>query len=276
MITDVVQRWRNGRASYRPAGVPFDHAAFEVALLPTEKEIKAFVLAHHYEASFPAARFRFGLYRRGGALVGAAIFSQPVCNAVLDIAPGEGRERAELGRLVLLDDEDVGRANAESWFIARCFEQLERIGLVGIVSFSDPVPRTDVDGRQVFKGHIGGIYQATNALYTGRGDARTLRLLPDGRPLNNRSLGKLRRMERGWEHVLRQLQKHGGGKSFDGDGEAYIAEWLPRITRPLKHKGNHRYVFGLTRAARRELRRRKERDYRDLPYPKFDLFGGVQ
>ena len=33
----------------------------------------------------------------------------------------------------------------------------------------------------VFPGHLGTIYRATNAIYTGLATARTLRLLPDGR-----------------------------------------------------------------------------------------------
>ena len=40
MLTDITQRWRNGRAAYRPAGLPFDPTGFEVAMLPHETEIK--------------------------------------------------------------------------------------------------------------------------------------------------------------------------------------------------------------------------------------------
>lgn len=39
---------------------------------------------------------------------------------------------------------------------------------------------TNVVGALVFGGHIGTISQAHNAVYLGRGTARTHRLLPDG------------------------------------------------------------------------------------------------
>jgi hypothetical protein len=47
------------------------------------------------------------------------------------------------------------------------------------VVFSDPVERRRADGTVIMPGHVGVIYQASNAVYTGRGTARTLALLPD-------------------------------------------------------------------------------------------------
>src|SRR5206468_2839829 len=88
----------------------------------------------------------------------------------------------ELGRFVLLDEV---AGNGETWFLARCFEQL-RGRVVGVVSFSDPIPRTAINGREVFPGHIGGIYQAFNGRCLGRGTPRTLRLLPDGTVFSDR------------------------------------------------------------------------------------------
>jgi hypothetical protein len=41
-------------------------------------------------------------------------------------------------------------------------------GVRGVVSFSDPVPRRTAAGDLVFPGHIGTIYQASNAGYLGR------------------------------------------------------------------------------------------------------------
>jgi len=53
-----------------------------VAELPDDAAAKAFVLEHHYSASYPAARWRFGLFRRG-ALQGVAVFSHPVNDRAL-------------------------------------------------------------------------------------------------------------------------------------------------------------------------------------------------
>lgn len=268
MITDAVQRWRAGRASYRPAGEPIDPRAYEVA--PIEESVaRDFVLAHHYAASYPAARFRYGMFR-GPELVGTVVFSHPVNDAVLRPLPGERKERCELGRLVLLDDVP---ANGESWLIARCFELVAREGIAGVVSFSDPVPRARVDGRVVFKGHIGTVYQATNATYTGRGTRRTLKVLPDGSILNDRALQKVRGGERGWEYVMRQLVD-AGAAPLRGEPDAWLREQLPRVTRPLKHPGNHRYLFGLTRAAKKALPQTlRAAGLEVLHYPKLTMWG---
>jgi hypothetical protein len=71
------QRWRNHRTLYRPAGEVIRPADYEVAAIHSDHEAKAFVLAHHAFKTYPAARFRFGLYRHG-QLVGVA-----VCSATL-------------------------------------------------------------------------------------------------------------------------------------------------------------------------------------------------
>ncbi len=66
MIADVSQRWRGGRASYRPKGEPIDTRLYEVAAIDgkgADNACKTFVQANHYSASYPAARQRLGLYR---------------------------------------------------------------------------------------------------------------------------------------------------------------------------------------------------------------------
>ena len=68
MNVDGAQRWRSGRASYRPAGEVIDTRRFEVAAVDgpgADNVARAFVVAHHYSASYPAARERIGLYRGG-------------------------------------------------------------------------------------------------------------------------------------------------------------------------------------------------------------------
>jgi hypothetical protein len=60
-------------------------------------------------------------------------------------------------------------------------------GVRGLVMFSDPLPRTHADGTVVMPGHIGTIYQATNAVYTGRATPRTLTLLPNATVFSDRA-----------------------------------------------------------------------------------------
>lgn len=250
MIADANQRWREGRHSYRPKGEPIKTSEYDIAPIGFA-EAKAFVTRHHYSRSFPASRFRFGLFHRG-ELVGAAVFSVPCRDIVLtSVFPGEATASVELGRLVLLD---AVPGNGESHFVARCYELLRREGLVGVVSFSDPVSRTTSDGETIFAGHYGCVYQALNACYLGRGKGRLLRLLPDGSVLSDRAISKIRSREKGWEYASRLLESHGAQPLGPSDDErAWLRTWIPRLTRPLRHGGNHKYAWALDRRARRFL-----------------------
>jgi hypothetical protein len=259
VISSVCQRWRSGRASYRPAREVVDTRRLEVATIDRDTVARAFVVEHHYSASYPAARFRFGLYQ-GGDLVGVAVFSVPANYAALACLPCPTAEATELGRLVLLDHV---KANAESWFIARCFEDLRRLGIAGVISFSDPVPRQDTAGTTVFRGHVGTVYQASNAIYLGRSRASSLRLLPDGSVLHNRALAKLRGGECGRRYVAAQIER-ASGIAVVGDVDTWLTTWLPRITRRLPHGGNHKYAFAIDRRIRRYMPESQT-------YPKFDL-----
>lgn len=258
MITNVVQRWGNGRSSYRPAGETIDTRSYEVAAIDDDTTAKRFVLDHHYSGSYPAARFRFGIYR-GEALEGVAVFSVPAQPLALACLPGSDAERVELGRLVL---RDAVPANAESWFIARCFEQLRAAGIVGVISFSDPAERVDASGQRVFPGHVGTIYQATNACYLGRSKAETHRMLPDGTIFHRRAMAKIKERSRGWHYASEILVRHGATALDEADdAPSWLASWLGRLTRPLRHPGNHKYAWTLQRRDRRHLPA-------SLPYPK--------
>lgn len=280
MIVDHVQRWRNRLALFKKAvSEPLDPGAYEVAPIDgpgADKIAGEFVRSHHYSASYPAARERIGLYRSraawavgGGELVGVAVFSVPAQGKVLDVLPCDRAEAVELGRLVLLDSVE---ANGESWFIARAFELLRSRGYAGVLSFADPVPRGTAAGEVVFPGHLGTIYQATNAVYTGRATPRTLRLLPDGRVFSARALSKVRAGERGWRYAVEQLVEAGAVPPEDMSAEGLRA-WLPEavaaVTRPLRHGGNHRYLWALNKAAARALPRHLESHGVGVqPYPK--------
>jgi hypothetical protein len=156
---------------------------------------------------------------------------------------------------VLLDEVAF---NGETWTLARCLRRLSEQGVRGVVSFSDPVPRTTADGRLIFVGHWGTIYQAGNAAYLGRGTARTLRLLPDGSVFSDRAIQKIRRREQGWEYASQQLVTFGALPLPAQDSRQWLAHWLPRLTRPLRHPGAHRYAWTL-------IGRRLESTH---PYPK--------
>jgi hypothetical protein len=248
------QRWRTGRSSYRIPDEVIQTRHYEIATMATEGEVRAFIAMHHYLRSLPPSRFRFGLYRHE-QLVGTAVFTYPVNDrTITNVFDCPAIEGAELGRLVLLDDVP---GNGESWFVAECLRRLRRVGLAGVVSFSDPVPRASLTGVTVTPGHIGTVYQALNAAYLGRSSPRTLRLLADGTILSDRTLQKLRSGEPGTRAIRLSL----GISDGDLTREA-LDEILQTSTRPLKHPGNHRYAWALAKAASRALPR-------SLPYPKW-------
>ncbi len=231
----------------------------EVASIADDTTAKRFVTAHHYSGSYPAARFRYGLYEKQ-ELLGVAVFSMPAQPRCLDVLPGDRLESVELGRFVLLDH--VG-ANAETWLLARCFGLLRAHGITGVVSFSDPVARTDAAGRVVFPGHVGTIYQAGNATYLGRSKQRVMKLLPDGSCLHPRSIAKLRSGDRGWRYVAGLLEDHGAERLRPGeDRVAWASRWVRALTHEARHGGNHKYVWAIERRLRKHLPA-------GLAYPKF-------
>lgn len=251
------QRWFCRRDSYRPPAETIQTGAYEIAAIPDDRTAKAFVCRHHYSGSYPAARFRFGLYR-DAELVGVAVFSHPCNDRVLtSVFPAQPVECVELGRFVLLDSVP---GNGETWFLGRCFELLRRAEIVGVVSFSDPEPRATAEGHVVFGGHVGTIYQAHNAVYLGRSTLRHHRLLPDGTVLSARAIQKVRGREKGWRYAVARLVEF-GAEEPGNDLREWLSVWVPQFTRLWKHPGNHKYAWGLNRAVRRSLPA-------SLPYPK--------
>lgn len=119
------QRWSAGRASYRPPEETIRTSEYDIAEIPDDTTARGFVETHHYSRSYPAARFRFGLYHRS-ALVGVAVFSHPCSDRVLSnvfLLPTPSA--VELGRFVLLDSVP---GNGESWFLASVFPTLRNFG----------------------------------------------------------------------------------------------------------------------------------------------------
>jgi hypothetical protein len=247
-----VQRWRDRRDTYRPAGEVIDPTAYDVAPIAEDRVARAFITRHHYSGTFPAARERVGLYQRG-ELVGVAVFSHPVNDRTLtSVFPGRATDSVELGRFVLLDGVP---GNGETWFLARAFEYLRAEGYRGVVSFADPIARTRADGVPVFPGHVGTIYQAFNGRFLGRGAPATLRLLPDATVLSGRALAKLRAGDRGWRYVAELLERHGATPAplDPAARRVWGDEWLAQLTRPMRHPGNFKYAWALARGEHRRL-----------------------
>jgi hypothetical protein len=253
------QRWRRGRDVFRPPEELIRTAEYDVAELPDDAAAKAFVLEHHYSGSYPAARWRYGLFHHG-ALVGVAVFSHPCNDRVLtSVFPGRATDSVELGRFVLLDEVP---GNGETWMLGRCFRLLRREGLAGVLAFSDPCRRRNRRGEVVFGGHIGRIYQAHNGVYLGRSAPRTLTLLPNGRVFSERAQQKVRSADRGLAYAVGLLVACGAPPPASHDADdlsAWLGWWKARLCGTLRHRGHHRYAWPLSPRVRLP---------QGLPYPR--------
>lgn len=143
------------------------------------------------------------------------------------------------------------RSTPESWFVARCHHDLSLVGIRGVVSFSDPLPRHRRDGTVVMPGHVGTVYQALNFVYTGRSKAHSVTLLPDGSVMHGRAKAKIRAQHTGHRYAERVLEDLGARPMVVGDEPA---AWLRHALATIgavtvRHPGNHR--FCLTFGARR-------------------------
>jgi len=261
IVTDC-QRWTEHRESRRPAGETIQASAYEVAPIASQTA-RAFVEAHHYSGTFSPASFRYGLHERG-ALVGVAVYG---------VAPSMAAHRAVFGALTLQQGVSLSRlvlldsvpGNGESWFVARTFALLREAGVVAVESCADPEPRPDAAGVLTHRGHVGTIYQALNAQYVGRTNPASLRLLPDGTCLNNRAAGKIARREQGCDYAVAQLVRWGAeALQDDEDALGWLRTWRERLTRPMRHGGNHRYLWALDKRQRRAVLDHKPA----LAYPK--------
>lgn len=271
MITEHAQRWEDGHPRWRSARAAVRTDGLEVAHI--EQSIaRPFVERHHYEHSWPAALHRIGLFDRG-RLIGACVFAEPVNRAIYSVLP-DPSSGAHLSRLVLLDEPG---ANAESWFVARAFDLLRREGITGVVSMSDPLGRETEDGDLITPGHVGCVYQALNATYYGRSKAERRLILPDGSILSNRQLAKIRKRDQGWYYSAQHLVRAGADRMRDADDPvAWLERWLPRLTRSVRHPGQHRYAWALEKGARRHLiTALARRKLKPLAFPKFHAPSGA-
>lgn len=239
------QRWSGRRASYRPAGEPFEPGRYVVEAIDFALA-KSYVHQHHYSGSMPASRLQVGLFQKESAfsssrLVGVTVLSVPVQErsipAWLDgLNPRLG---IEIGRLVLADEVP---ANGESWFLGRTFRVMrkELPEVQGVISYCDPIERRNEAGDIIKRGHTGVIYQAFNGRFVGRSSARTMVLSRDGRCISERALSKVRLEEQGAGYAIRQLQEMGAPppKPFES-GKAYVDRALVEGSfQRQRHPGN--------------------------------------
>lgn len=260
-------RWRLGRNHWRhdrdEGFRPRDYRVDAVQ----DRLARAFTTQHHYSASYPFARERFGLFC-GLELVGVAVFSTPISGkAVPRYAGVESSLGLELGRFVLLDKVPY---NGESFFLASALRMLRqaRPDLAAVLAYSDPMPRFARDGTVVMPGHIGVAYQATNGRYVGRAAAKTMHLTQDGRALCSRAISKVRLQEHGAASAEKRLIRLGApARAFGEDPRSWVDRVLKSGTfKRVQHPGNHVYVWPLSTGSRGRVA--LERMAPGRPFPK--------
>lgn len=189
---------------------------------------REFVIRYHYSHGIHNGPMTWGMFD-GGCLVGVIAFAAPSSENVRASVFGPDLKGSvtDLHRLVLLDEVPN---NAESWFIVRGLRALkeERPYYRAVLSFADST-----------QGHVGTIYQATNAIYTGQSARALFFIDSDGR--------------------LRHPRQNGHNVTL---AEAEAMGWQPTM-----REGKFRYLFLLgDRRERRDSQRRLLLP--SLPYPK--------
>lgn len=187
-----------------------------------------FARRYHYSGHAANQSWRYGLWH-GVTLWGFAGFNLPTRETCQSVFGAEHVDKvAHLSRLALAEHAP---RNSESRLIAG-----------SLAALAQDVPRlwAVITYADILQGHIGYVYQATNALYTGVGSKGHARyVLPNGRIRGDyegsRQISREQARRRGWQ-----------------------------VIEPL---GKHRYVYILGTPAQRRARRKALR-LPVLPYPK--------
>lgn len=178
---------------------------------------REFIKKHHYSGGCHNGPMCWGLFD-GETLVGVCAFATPNSeNVRASVFGKEHVDRVtELHRLVVLDQTPT---NTESWFIVRALAGLlvYRPQLWAVLTFADGT-----------EGHVGVIYQATNATYTGTtGRARFYR----------DTTGRLRHPRQNGHNVT----------LVEAEDKGWVPEW---------RDAKHRYVYFVGSPAERRKHRR--------------------
>ena len=194
-------------------------------------EIKEWLLQKHYAKSIPSVRQAFGLFDKSRVLQGVCCYGQPANNNNNMLG---SFNVLELVRLVV--NEGLPK-NALSYFVGQTFNLIEKPKV--LISYADR-------GRK----HHGYIYQATNWMYTGLGNAIDSYIDRDGNQIHSRIMSDYR-------------------KETPELTRAQIAENLGWTLVKADNKFRYFYFLGNKKEKKEMLKALLEK-YLILPYPKGD------
>ncbi len=189
-------------------------------------EVREFARRYHYTGLGGNAQWRWGLWH-GAVLYGVVSYNLPTSSTCESMFGREHKHRVwHMSRLALADSAPH---NSESRLIGGSLRAVhhDNPDVWAVVTYADPSA-----------GHIGYVYQATNALYTGTGG-----------------------------HAHYWLDAAGNRRAEHMDGKTVTAE----ATGWTRHQGvpKHRYVYLLGSKTQRRTARALLR-FPVLPYPKPD------
>lgn len=178
----------------------------------------------HYSRKLPSGKLFIRGVWENGEFIGVVIFSRGATNTIGSPYGLEQTECVELTRVALNK-----HATPVSQIVAAALRDLKATnpGLRLVVSYADPM-----------QGHLGGIYQAGNWIYTGQGKAAP-EFIVRGQQMHMRSIHA-----KGWKQSLEWLRKN-------IDPDTVKVEITPK----------HKYLMPLDRGMRRQVA------VLGLPYP---------
>lgn len=162
------------------------------------RDVEEFCRRYHYTGTGGSMNWRYGLWD-GHTLIGVIAYNMPTratCESVF--GPEHFDKVWHMGRLAMAEDAP---RNSESRLISLSLKMIQA---------AHPETWAVLTFAAVSAGHIGYVYQATNALYTGSGgDASYLVDLKGRRRATNQGVGltKAQIAERGWTEV-KEPPKH--------------------------------------------------------------------
>ena len=197
----------------------------------TRNAVKPYLIDRHYAGRMPSISYAFGLFD-GDDLIGVVTYGTPAGASQREGLLG--KEHAdivlELNRLCLKHN----RKNEASFLVAHSLKMLPRPRV--IISYADSA-----------QGHIGTVYQASNAIYLGLSEKRTDWSLHSKPHLHGQTVSDEFRGQPNRAALMRAKY-----------GDDFYLKPRPR---------KHRYAFIIgSKKERRDLR--KAIRYTEQPYPK--------
>lgn len=123
----------------------------------SRKEAMPLIKSEHYSKTMHNGPFIIGAFSEDWELMAVCAFATPISEHVRALPFGKSRvnEVTELHRLAVKRPHP---SNFTSWFLSKSLKILKerKPRITCVISFADPN-----------EGHIGTVYQATNAIYTG-------------------------------------------------------------------------------------------------------------